>query len=68
MASIRQNLKHAVSMRQNMTPAEFKLWRAINHRQMQGFKFRRQEAIEGYIVDFLCYEKRLIVELDRLFA
>jgi len=55
-------------MRQNMTPAEFKLWRAINHRQMQGFKFRRQEAIEGYIVDFLCYEKRLIVELDRLFA
>ena len=33
-------------------------------RQIEGLKFRRQEPIGSYIVDFVCYEKRLIVEVD----
>ena len=51
-------------LRQNSTDAERKLWSILRNRQLNGFKFRKQVEIEGYIVDFLCPEKRLIVEVD----
>jgi very-short-patch-repair endonuclease len=40
------------------------LWKRIRGRQLGGFKFVRQEAIDRYYVDFVCRERRLIVELD----
>jgi len=40
------------------------LWRHLRLRQLGGCKFRRQQPIGKYIVDFVCFEKRLIVEVD----
>jgi very-short-patch-repair endonuclease len=51
-------------MRQNQTPAESKLWTALRKQQVAGLKFRRQHAIDGYIVDFYCHEMRLVIEVD----
>ena len=54
----------ARSLRKNQTDAERKLWRCLRARELCGFKFRRQYPIAPYIVDFICVEKRLIVEID----
>jgi very-short-patch-repair endonuclease len=51
-------------MRQNQTPAESKLWIALRKQQVAGLKFRRQHAIDRYIVDFYCHEMRLVIEVD----
>jgi len=51
-------------LRKNQTDAERKLWRCLRARELCGFKFRRQYPIGPYIVDFICVEKRLIVEID----
>jgi very-short-patch-repair endonuclease len=47
-----------------LTDAEQALWRHIRNRELYGYTFRRQTPIGKYIVDFVCLEKRLIVELD----
>jgi very-short-patch-repair endonuclease len=47
-----------------MTDAERRLWRHLRLCQLDGCKFRRQAPIGDYIVDFVCFEKRLVVELD----
>ena len=54
----------ARNLRRNQTEAEKRLWRSLRDRQICGFKFRRQHIIEPYIVDFVCIEKKLIVEID----
>jgi very-short-patch-repair endonuclease len=41
-----------------------RLWSQLKSSQIEGIKFRRQEPIEGFIVDFVSYEKKLIIELD----
>ena len=51
-------------LRKNLTDAEQKLWNHIRKRQLHGYKFRRQAPIGKYIVDFVCFEKQLIIELD----
>src|SRR5271165_6951338 len=51
-------------LRKNATTAERKLWKYLRSRGMNDFKFVRQEPIGPYIVDFVCREKRLIVEVD----
>jgi len=51
-------------LRKNQTPHEKKLWRLLRNRRFQGFKFHRQFVLGPYIVDFCCYEKRLVIELD----
>ena len=51
-------------LRKNQTVTEKQLWRYLRNKQLAGFKFRRQHKIGVYIVDFVCPEKRLIVELD----
>jgi len=56
-------LERAKEMRKNPTPAEAKLWSALRNRK-SGFKFRRQHPIANYIVDFVCIEKGLIIEVD----
>jgi len=57
--------KHrARELRKNLTDAERVLWRCLRFRQLGGYKFRRQQGIGKYIVDFICLEKRLIVEVD----
>lgn len=54
----------ARQMRYVPTPAEDALWQRLRNRQVGGAKFRRQYAIEHFIVDFVCMERRLIVEVD----
>jgi very-short-patch-repair endonuclease len=56
--------KRARSLRRALTPAEFVLWTRLRGRQLGGFKFVRQEPIYRYYVDFVCRERRLIIELD----
>ncbi len=53
----------AKEMRKNPTPAEEFLWNAVRNRNL-GVKFRRQHPILDFIVDFVCFEKMLIIELD----
>ncbi len=54
----------ARALRKNMTRQEVKLWAQLRRLRPQGLHFRRQSPIEGYIVDFACYRRRLIVEAD----
>ena len=56
--------KHkAIQLRKELTPAERKLWAVIRNDKL-GVTFRRQHAIGNYIPDFVCIEKKLILELD----
>jgi very-short-patch-repair endonuclease len=51
-------------LRREATPPEQILWSVLRGRRLGGLKFRRQEPIGPYVVDFCCRELRLIVELD----
>jgi very-short-patch-repair endonuclease len=51
-------------MRRASTEAEARLWWHLRATRLHGFKFRRQQPIGDYIVDFVCFERRLIVEVD----
>ena len=56
--------KNAKRMRSAMTDAELKLWNELRAHRLMGVSFRRQMPIAGYIADFACPSKKLIVELD----
>ena len=60
----RQISPHAARLRRDQTDVERTLWFAVRNRRLEGAKFRRQATIGPYIVDFLCLEAMLIVELD----
>jgi very-short-patch-repair endonuclease len=51
-------------MRRLMTGAEFRLWNRLRMGGLDGLRFRRQALLGRFIVDFLCAERRLIVEID----
>ena len=55
--------QRARDLRKNSTDAERHLWYSLRANRL-GFKFKRQMPIGQYIVDFICLEKRLIIELD----
>lgn len=57
-------VRRARELRKRSTDAEKKLWRYIRLRQIEGYKFRRQQPIGKYVVDFVCLEKKLVVEID----
>jgi very-short-patch-repair endonuclease len=60
-----RNLTHlARKLRKESTEAERLLWKNLRGRNILNLKFRRQEQIGDYIVDFVCYEKKLVTELD----
>jgi very-short-patch-repair endonuclease len=54
----------AKELHRNMSPAEAKLWKYLRAHRTSGVHFRNQHAIGNYIVDFCCYSKKLIIELD----
>lgn len=56
--------ERAKALRRDPTEAERALWNHLRMRQLEGHKFRRQQPLGRYIVDFACLEKRLVVELD----
>ncbi len=56
--------KIAKVLRKRPTDAERLLWKHLKARQLESFKFRRQQPIGNYVVDFVCFEKRIVVEID----
>jgi len=54
----------ARSLRRHQTEAENVLWSRLRNRQLESRKFRRQQVIGHYIVDFLCLDPKLVIELD----
>ena len=54
----------ARELRNNSTDTERFLWRYLKNRQIEGVKFRRQQPVEAYIVDFVSFDKRIVIELD----
>ena len=59
----REKLDRARELRQDMTSAEKILWQELRANKL-GFHFRRQQVIEGFIVDFYCHKVGLVIELD----
>jgi very-short-patch-repair endonuclease len=51
-------------LRQNLTPAEERLWQAIKNSQLNGLRFRCQHPVGSFILDFYCPQCRLVVEVD----
>lgn len=51
-------------LRKNQTEAERILWNAVRSKRLGGHKFRRQHPIGEYIVDFVCLERKLVIEVD----
>ena len=60
----RHNTEKRKALRREMTDAERVLWSYLRHKKLEGRKFRRQESIGAYIVDFYCHEEKLIIEID----
>jgi very-short-patch-repair endonuclease len=58
------NTKRVRDLRSNLTDAERRLWQSLKRRQIAGVKFRRQQPIGPFIVDFVCFDPRVIVEVD----
>lgn len=51
-------------LRRRLTDAEQRLWKHLRSRQMGGFRFRRQHPYGDYILDFVCLEAMLVIEVD----
>ena len=56
--------KFAKKLRKNATDVEQILWHRLRARQLYGIKFRRQQPLGNFIVDFISFEKKLVIELD----
>lgn len=61
-ASAHRDLARA--LRKSMTLPEQQLWALLRKSQLDGYRFRRQAPIGRYIADFVCWEARLVIELD----
>ena len=58
------SLKKAAELRKNMTNTEEILWEKLKNKKLNGFKFRRQHAINQFIADFYCHKVKLVIEVD----
>ena len=61
---LRRGINKARSLRSRQTDTESLLWTRLRARRLSGFKFRRQVPINDYVVDFVCIEVWLVVEVD----
>jgi very-short-patch-repair endonuclease len=60
----KRNRSHARQLRHGATDAETAMWRLLRHRRLAGFKFRRQVPFQGYILDFVCFDRKTVIEID----
>ena len=60
----RNRIAFARELRRRQTEAEKAIWAKVRSRQLQGVKFRRQQPIGSYIVDFVSLERKLVIEID----
>ncbi|MCH7734727.1 MAG: endonuclease domain-containing protein [Chloroflexi bacterium] len=56
--------EQARALRRNQTEAERNMWSRLRARRLLGLKFRRQQRLGPYIVDFCCLEIKLVIEID----
>ena len=54
----------ARAMRKTMTPPEARMWANLKRLRGEGFHFRRQAPFKGYYLDFVCFKRRLVIEVD----
>ena len=59
-----KKLDRAKQLRTRMTPAEKILWQHLRNNRLNGLHFRRQQIIDGFIVDFYCHAVKVIIEVD----
>lgn len=59
-----RSVRLARSLRKRMTPQEVKMWSALRALKRQGYRFRRQVPLGHYIVDFACFDPKLVIEVD----
>jgi len=59
-----EKVQKAKELRENMTPAELRLWKNLRANRLDGWHFRRQQPIDGFIVDFYCHKAGLVIEVD----
>jgi len=59
-----EKLSDARQLRQKMTLAEKELWQQLRNRKLEGYKFRRQQIVQGFIADFYCEKAKLALEID----
>jgi very-short-patch-repair endonuclease len=59
-----QPIDLARELRSRQTDAEMKLWTNLRAKRFEGYKFRRQQPIGNYIVDFICFNQKLVIEVD----
>ena len=64
MEKRREETTLAQELRKRQTDAERALWNKLRSKQIEGVKFRRQQPIGPYIVDFVSLERKLIIEID----
>ena len=57
-------VERSKELRREMTPAERILWQQLRRNQLNGWHFRRQQIIDGFIADFYCHAAGLVIELD----
>src|SRR5215468_7321114 len=57
-------VERAKQLRQAMTPEEKVLWARLRGNRLEGYHFRRQQVIDGFIVDFYCHAAGVVVEID----
>ena len=57
-------IDRARQLRKQLTPQETRLWLRLRALRPQGLHFRRQAPFKGYFLDFVCFERRLVVEID----
>ena len=62
----KQKVARARELRQSMTPAEAALWARLRTNKLQGFHFRRQQIIDGFLTDYYCHAAGIVLELDGL--
>jgi len=56
--------KRARELRKTMTPQEIRLWSRLRTMRANGFHFRRQAPLFGFYLDFVCFNRRLVIEVD----
>jgi|GEM_PF-341515 len=61
---VRREVARARELRQRQTDAERALWARLKGRQLKGVKFRRQQPLGPYIVDFVSFEEKMVIEVD----
>ncbi|MCK4402707.1 MAG: endonuclease domain-containing protein [Dehalococcoidia bacterium] len=64
MRENRRQTALARKLRQGQTDAEKALWGRLKNNQLEGVKFRRQQPLGSYIVDFVSFERKIIIEVD----